>query len=61
MNKYIFSAKLAGWLMFNESVPKNIRKDSKDERFWVFIFEESDNLERLIKMYKEECLKEKRR
>ena len=59
MNKYIFSAKLAGWLMFNELVPKNIRKDSKDERFWVFIFEESDNLECLIKTYKEERLKEK--
>ena len=45
--------------MFNELVPKNIRKDSKDERFWVFIFEESDNLECLIKTYKEERLKEK--
>lgn len=59
MNKYIFSAKLAGWLMFNGLVPKNIKRDSKDERFWVFVFEDTDTLKSLVKVYKQDGLKEK--
>ena len=49
--KYIFSQRLAGYLMFRGFVLLKMCDDLKDRRKHVFIFNESDELRQAIDDY----------
>lgn len=48
----IYNQQLAGYLMFNKFILQGMEKDKRNERFNVFHFKESDELNKKIEEYK---------